>query len=214
MQASPIIMPHVPILLTLLVTVSNLGTLNSSSSFEFSFHFGTILSVVHRQQNITVFDYRISRFFHLVFTHVEIMGAAVNHIFLGGILSDSDSDSSETLSSTTSSSSEEQMDHSLNAIIIVNKIRGPVERIPRIENYIGNVILHYTPDIFRQHFRVFPDTFHFLVGCLRKKIGHSDGPGRFQIPLEHQILFALWYMATPDSYRKGYWFSYNQKSSE
>ncbi|XP_044746013.1 uncharacterized protein LOC123307675 isoform X2 [Coccinella septempunctata] len=117
------------------------------------------------------------------------------------ILTDSDSDSENTDCSTSTSSSVSLEDEINLNIISEHKVRGPIDKIPRIEGYIKNVIGHYTPEIFKQHFRVSPDTYQYLVDCLRETVRHPDDPGRYQTPLEHQVLFALWFFATPDCYR-------------
>lgn len=73
---------------------------------------------------------------------------------------------------------------------------------PRVNNYIGEVVDNYTPDEFRQNFRMFRGTFDWILSKIRNKISTDIiDRGRHTITAKSQLLIALWYFGTPDSYR-------------
>ncbi|XP_074106322.1 uncharacterized protein LOC141532063 isoform X1 [Cotesia typhae] len=74
------------------------------------------------------------------------------------------------------------------------------EPIPRIKNFVEEVIPAFSDTEFKSHFRVSRSTFDFV----REKIEPSlmrKIPGSKMISLDKQLFIALWKMVTPDSYR-------------
>ncbi|XP_044733226.1 putative nuclease HARBI1 [Chrysoperla carnea] len=74
------------------------------------------------------------------------------------------------------------------------------EPLPRIKNFVEEVIPAFSDTEFKSHFRVFRSTFDFV----REKIEPSlmrKTPGCEMISPYKQLFIALWKMATPDSYR-------------
>lgn len=60
----------------------------------------------------------------------------------------------------------------------------------------------YDDDEFRQNFRMRRESFEVLLNLLKEKIEGAHGdPGRNKISARTQLLMAIWYFATPDSYR-------------
>lgn len=58
-----------------------------------------------------------------------------------------------------------------------------------------NVVSHY--------FRIFPETFEMVLATIGPglRIINNELSGRKPIPEKKQLLIAIWFMATPDSYR-------------
>lgn len=53
------------------------------------------------------------------------------------------------------------------------------------------------------YFRMFPETFEIVLTTIGPGLRAINAafPGRKSIPVKKQILIAIWFMATPDSYR-------------
>lgn len=78
---------------------------------------------------------------------------------------------------------------------------------PRIQDYIENVVDNYSDEQFRENFRMFRTTFDYILGLIRDKI--STGVldvGRHTITPKAQLMVAVWYFSTPDSYRYYYYY--------
>jgi hypothetical protein len=60
----------------------------------------------------------------------------------------------------------------------------------------------YSEEEFRENFRMYRTTFDHCVTLLEEQIssGITDS-GRPTIPAKAQVLIALWYFGTPDSFR-------------
>jgi hypothetical protein len=71
---------------------------------------------------------------------------------------------------------------------------------PRIHNYIQLVVNVYSEEEFRENFRMYRTTFDHCVTLLEEQIssGITDS-GRHTT--KAQLLIALWYFGTPDSFR-------------
>lgn len=60
-------------------------------------------------------------------------------------------------------------------------------------------ILHYR---VIKNFRMYPETFEILLHIIGPSLTETPvKSGRKPIPAKKQLLIALWYLATPDSYR-------------
>ncbi|XP_048515101.1 putative nuclease HARBI1 isoform X2 [Athalia rosae] len=69
---------------------------------------------------------------------------------------------------------------------------------PRINNYI-EIISRYSDNEFKSYFRMCRDTFDFLHDILAEDLMRR-APGCLTIPSRHQLMIALWKIATMDSY--------------
>ncbi|KYN30237.1 Putative nuclease HARBI1 [Trachymyrmex cornetzi] len=73
----------------------------------------------------------------------------------------------------------------------------------KLSDYVERVIPNYSRTVFKQHFRMFPKTFQIVLASIGpglRAINIASG-GRNSISEEEQLLIAIWFMATPDSYR-------------
>lgn len=107
------------------------------------------------------------------------------------------SDSSSDDSADESESDEEAIDN------LVMQIRGEIIKKPRVQLYIETVVDRYEDLDFKSHFRVTRTTFNHLLNVLSAKIAR-DTPPTGGHPFTHprkQILFALWILGNPESYR-------------
>ncbi|XP_029164256.1 putative nuclease HARBI1 isoform X1 [Nylanderia fulva] len=118
-----------------------------------------------------------------------------------------ESDSSESSDSENENEDEDE-DISLHdmqtlfSLLMAGKSRGEQIIVTKITDYVERVIPNYTNVIFREHFRLYPATFEMilsLIGPALKATGTEIG--RKPISAEKQLYIALWFMATPDSYR-------------
>ncbi|XP_071648622.1 putative nuclease HARBI1 [Temnothorax longispinosus] len=71
---------------------------------------------------------------------------------------------------------------------------------PRIQNYVDNVVVRYMGHDFKSHFRMSKATFQYLLEMLRPYLTRKT-KGCPMIPASHQLMIAIWKMATMDSYR-------------
>ncbi|VEN54139.1 unnamed protein product, partial [Callosobruchus maculatus] len=73
---------------------------------------------------------------------------------------------------------------------------------PRIKGFINSTVHNYNDKEFRSDFRVTRETFNVLKDKLSPYLKRAEAStGRFQVPVEYQLLSVLWLLATPDSYR-------------
>nr|CAI5849118.1 unnamed protein product [Callosobruchus analis] len=73
---------------------------------------------------------------------------------------------------------------------------------PQTLDYIERVVPGYSSQTFKQHFRVSPDTFDYMLNLLGDDLSRTESKsGRKPISAKVQLMIALWFMATPDSYR-------------
>lgn len=97
------------------------------------------------------------------------------------------------LESTSSSSDEEWI------AVLRNRVYEKRTLRPRIIDY-GNVIIRYSDEEFKSHFRLSRNTFKYLHGLIQKDLVRRV-PGCPAIPSHYQLMIALWKMASTDSYR-------------
>ncbi|XP_072751058.1 uncharacterized protein [Anoplolepis gracilipes] len=109
---------------------------------------------------------------------------------------------------TSSSSSSEEDCYQENddmptlcAILMVHETRGEISVLEKLSDYVERVVLGYSKTTFKQHFRVFPETFQLVLMLVKPILNGINACGRKQISAEKQLLITLWFMATPDSYR-------------
>ncbi|XP_067211108.1 uncharacterized protein [Linepithema humile] len=105
-----------------------------------------------------------------------------------------------------SSSSDENEEEVRNRITIVDLIlntkKSEMQIRPRIKDYVEKIILNYTAEEFKSHFRLWPTTFEFLLELIGPTLSATKSiSGRKPLAAQKQLLIALWMMATPDSYR-------------
>ncbi|XP_011860033.1 PREDICTED: putative nuclease HARBI1 isoform X2 [Vollenhovia emeryi] len=96
-------------------------------------------------------------------------------------------------SSSESEEEEEELEHVLH---IVEKRK----KLPRLENYVENVVPAYSDLQFKSHFRISRGTFEFILNIIAPRLKRTCW-GMSMISPEKQFLIAVWRMATPDSYR-------------
>ncbi|KAI4458040.1 cuticle protein [Holotrichia oblita] len=73
---------------------------------------------------------------------------------------------------------------------------------PRILNYVEEVVDKFSEREFRENFRLRRNTFTYVLNQLKDHISTSlVDKGHSTIDAKKQLLIALWYFATPDSYR-------------
>nr|XP_012235813.1 PREDICTED: putative nuclease HARBI1 [Linepithema humile] len=106
-------------------------------------------------------------------------------------------------SSSSSSSSDSDDNEELQNILFDNRGNNRDERriVPKITNYLENVVIRYTNIEFKSHFRMERNTFYFLLHFIGSKLESFPFMGREQINTTKQLLIAIYVLATPDSYR-------------
>nr|CAI5822542.1 unnamed protein product [Callosobruchus analis] len=74
----------------------------------------------------------------------------------------------------------------------------PQRRNPvRNENYVEDTIPLYSPDEFRNHFRMSRDTFEILIN----EIGSRLQPSReLLVNVQKKVLFVIWMLAKPETF--------------
>ncbi|TGZ48709.1 putative nuclease HARBI1 isoform X1 [Temnothorax longispinosus] len=102
----------------------------------------------------------------------------------------------ELIESSSSSDSEEELD----ALTISNLETVRRSRLPKLKNYVEEVIPRWRDKEFKSHFRISRVTFEFVLEIIAPKL-RRNFPGLEMIYPEKQFLVAIWRMATPDSYR-------------
>ncbi|KAJ1526584.1 hypothetical protein ONE63_008170 [Megalurothrips usitatus] len=98
-----------------------------------------------------------------------------------------------------SSSSDEELDvleRFLPDLLRVRRRR----KVPRLENYVEEVMPRWTDIDFKSHFRMSRETFEYVLGVIADRLRRRE-PGLPMISPEKQFLITIWRMATPDSYR-------------
>ncbi|KAJ1528142.1 hypothetical protein ONE63_008056 [Megalurothrips usitatus] len=98
-----------------------------------------------------------------------------------------------------SSSSDEELDvleRFLPDLLRVRRRR----KVPRLENYVEEVMPRWTDSDFKSHFRMSRETFEYVLGVIADRLRRRE-PGLPMISPEKQFLITIWRMATPDSYR-------------
>ncbi|XP_011687486.1 PREDICTED: putative nuclease HARBI1 [Wasmannia auropunctata] len=116
---------------------------------------------------------------------------------------DSDSDDSDIVTQlffSDSSDDEEELILSINAI--QEKDRSDLNQIPKVQNYVGNVVNNLNAEDFKKHFRLYPASFErilLLIGPILKE--KNSEFGNKPTPAKNQLLMSLWFMATTESFR-------------
>nr|CAI5863194.1 unnamed protein product [Callosobruchus analis] len=73
---------------------------------------------------------------------------------------------------------------------------------PRIKGFINSTVHNYNAKEFQSDFRVTRETFNVLKDKLSPYLKRAEAStGKFQVPVDDQLLSVLWLLATPDSYR-------------
>ncbi|KMQ83893.1 nuclease harbi1, partial [Lasius niger] len=90
----------------------------------------------------------------------------------------------------------------LYTILIVNETRGEMVFVEKLTDYVERIIPGYSRTIFKEHFRMFPETFEMVLRAIGSGLQaiNNISTGRKTIPEEKQLLIAIWFMATPNSY--------------
>ncbi|XP_011706671.1 PREDICTED: putative nuclease HARBI1 isoform X2 [Wasmannia auropunctata] len=82
-------------------------------------------------------------------------------------------------------------------LLFLSRIKRP---IPRLKNYVEEIVPLYNDEQFKSHFRMRRSTFNYILHLIKPLLLRSK-PGNKQITPEKQFLVCIWKMATPDSYR-------------
>lgn len=115
------------------------------------------------------------------------------------LLDDDDTTNDEETSSSSSSSSS---DDEIDVIDLLVKHQERASRKPRKKEYLYKIIPGYSQEIFKCHFRMYPETFDYVLSVVGPALMDTKyNPGIKPIPAREQLLIAIWIMATPDSYR-------------
>ncbi|KYN27503.1 hypothetical protein ALC57_03101 [Trachymyrmex cornetzi] len=123
-------------------------------------------------------------------------------LFISNVINECDSSSSSSLSSSSSSDSEDEGLQALYLVQLINETCNEVTVRKKLENYVEIIVPGYTKYEFKEHFRIFPDTFEEVLSFIGPRLNATNSAsGRKPIPANTQLFIALWYMATPDSYR-------------
>ncbi|XP_077262533.1 uncharacterized protein LOC143897598 [Temnothorax americanus] len=87
-------------------------------------------------------------------------------------------------------------------MLIASKSRGEKILLEKITDYVDRVIPNYTNIIFKEHFRLYPATLEMVLSLIGPALNATSTIfGKKPISAEKQLFIALWFMATPDSYR-------------
>ncbi|KAJ8914026.1 hypothetical protein NQ315_012050, partial [Exocentrus adspersus] len=71
------------------------------------------------------------------------------------------------------------------------------------EEFIERVVDQYSDEVFRENFRLARNTFNEVLRLVKDRISTADmAVGHHTISAKAQLLITLWYLATPDSYRR------------
>ncbi|CAH1953968.1 unnamed protein product [Acanthoscelides obtectus] len=111
---------------------------------------------------------------------------------------DTSSDDEELISLIFSSSSSKETD---GVEVYAVERRGPMQKRPRIEEFVERTVPGFSSEEFKSHFRMLPETFEFVLGHVGPLLSTAGPSSRPQTPAKTQLLLVLWLMATPDSYR-------------
>ncbi|XP_003427676.1 protein ANTAGONIST OF LIKE HETEROCHROMATIN PROTEIN 1 [Nasonia vitripennis] len=104
----------------------------------------------------------------------------------------------------TSSSSSDDSDDEMNGVnnVIFEVDNDRIERrIPRVQNFIENVILRYNDIEFKETFRMSRTTFEYLLLLIRPNLEGLNEFGNMPINPDKQLYITLYVLGTPDSYR-------------
>ncbi|XP_066596902.1 putative nuclease HARBI1 [Prorops nasuta] len=72
----------------------------------------------------------------------------------------------------------------------------------KITNYFSKTVCNYTDADFKSHFRITRNTFSFLKELLSPHLERKSARfGRHTLCPEMQLLFSLWFLSTPNSFR-------------
>jgi hypothetical protein len=84
---------------------------------------------------------------------------------------------------------------------VLKLFRGPIVKRPRVRNF-EEVVNLYSNEEFRQNFRLNRFTFNYILNLIANRIESNVLDNhRHAITAKKQFLIALWYFATPESYR-------------
>ncbi|XP_011641266.1 uncharacterized protein LOC105429787 [Pogonomyrmex barbatus] len=132
-------------------------------------------------------------------------------MFLINDVNESDSSESSIWSSDDYYSNEEY-ENSLSisdleilySVLMVNETRGETIFKEKITDFVERVIPGYTRRVFKEHFRMFPETFEVVLQLIGSGLRAINTlPGRKLISTEKQLLIAIWFMSTPSIFLIG-----------
>ncbi|XP_039304836.1 uncharacterized protein LOC120356781 isoform X3 [Solenopsis invicta] len=106
-----------------------------------------------------------------------------------------DDKTSSSSSSSEENSSEEDDICTLYAILMVSETRSETFLKEKLNDYVEQVVPGYSKIIFKEHFRIFPETFQIVLRFLRPALNVTNTRGRKQISPEKQFMITLWFMA-------------------
>lgn len=87
-------------------------------------------------------------------------------------------------------------------ILLLKQLYSAKAKVPKITNFIENVVDCYTDEMFRENFRMYRTTFETVLNLVKEQISTTIVDiGHPTIDARTQLLVAIWYFATPDSYR-------------
>ncbi|XP_066596578.1 putative nuclease HARBI1 [Prorops nasuta] len=101
----------------------------------------------------------------------------------------------EEILSSSSSSDEE------NQIAEISLKLGRRLIVYRIQNYVDSIVENFTKEQFKSNFRMYPETFDFILNLLKPQLIRQINGGNQMIAPKTQLLLTLWRLGTPDSFR-------------
>ncbi|XP_019698314.1 putative nuclease HARBI1 [Harpegnathos saltator] len=113
----------------------------------------------------------------------------------------SSSDSGSESFESDFSSDEESEESTLYAILMVGNTRGENILCEILRDYVERVVPGYSRLQFKEHFRMFPETYEMILHLIGPALCKTNATGRKQLHPGKQLLILLLFLATPDSYR-------------
>ncbi|VEN44027.1 unnamed protein product [Callosobruchus maculatus] len=126
---------------------------------------------------------------------------AASHASFRSIIHSSSEEEESALTVLFSSTESDSDDDEMLVLEIETQRRGPLIKRPRIEHFVERTVPGYSSEEFKSHFRMYPETFEFVLSLVGPLLSTTGANSRPQTPAKTQLLLALWLMATPDSYR-------------
>ncbi|XP_066590599.1 putative nuclease HARBI1 [Prorops nasuta] len=91
-------------------------------------------------------------------------------------------------------------DEEENSSIMLLKSINCKRSIPRIENYVEEVVSRFSRDEFKANFRMFPETCHYILIKIEDKLKRIK-LGTPTVNPKAEFLLTLWRLGTPNSFR-------------
>ncbi|XP_032671855.1 uncharacterized protein LOC116844455 [Odontomachus brunneus] len=134
------------------------------------------------------------------------INSAVNIVTMFLIDDANESDSSKSFSCISDYYSDEEYEDNssidyeleiLYSVLMVGETCGETVLREKIINFVERVIPGYTKHVFKEHFRMFPETFEVVLQLIGPGLKAINAlPGKKAISAEKQLLIAIWSVST------------------